>query len=174
MVLHAMCAVPGTPLKLARTRAVPLKVIAKFNRVKALAGASGGAVAALAAALQGSGALEVSAEGARVRRRAPLPELAPQEALERTVIADNLPDPLSIGEAPGMSPYAPGILRQSQQWPLVSAARPQWRAKRICVVCILALLSLCGLQWARPQSHCWALHVCGSASPHACDVEHHA
>lgn len=76
---------------------MPLKVLAKFNRVKALVGGAGSAVATMAAALATSEMLEVSPDRVRVRRRAPLPEVAPREALERTVIADNLPDPLSVG-----------------------------------------------------------------------------
>ena len=79
---------------------MPLKVLAKFNRIKALVGAGGAALPALAAALAASAALEVSPERSRVRRRAPLPQVAPREALQRTVIAENLPDRLSIG-APG-------------------------------------------------------------------------
>ncbi|KAK9842077.1 hypothetical protein WJX81_007402 [Elliptochloris bilobata] len=78
---------------------VPLKVLAKFNRVKALLGGRGSAVTVLAAALATSEALEVSPERARVRRRAPLPKVAPRAALERTIIADNLPDQLSIEAA---------------------------------------------------------------------------
>ncbi len=126
------CCALSAPLTPARACAVPLKVIAKFNRIKALAGASGGAIAALAAALACSGALEVSAEGARVRRRAPLPELAPREALERTVIADNLPDPLSIGDAPACLPARQVCCDSPSLWPLVPAARPQGQVIRNC------------------------------------------
>ena len=79
--------------------AVPLKVLAKFNRIKALVGPRACAVPALAAALAASVALEVSPERSRVRRCAPLPQVAPRAALERTVIADNLPAQLSIGAA---------------------------------------------------------------------------
>lgn len=78
---------------------MPLKVLAKFTRIKALVGAGAGAVPALAAALAASAALEVSPERSGVRRAAPLPQVAPRKALERTVIAGNLPDQLSIGAA---------------------------------------------------------------------------
>ena len=100
---------------------MPLKVLAKFNRIKALVGAGASAVPALAAALAASAALEVSPERSRVRRRAPLPQVAPREALERTVIAGNLPDQLSIGAARSSLGFSRTGLRASEPCGLFSA-----------------------------------------------------
>ncbi|KAK9813102.1 hypothetical protein WJX72_009094 [[Myrmecia] bisecta] len=71
---------------------VPLKVLAGFNRMKTLTRD----LRLVRAALETSTELELSPDQQRVRRKAPLPEVDRIDVLERSVIADNLPEKPSI------------------------------------------------------------------------------
>ncbi|GAB4813744.1 hypothetical protein N2152v2_000790 [Parachlorella kessleri] len=77
---------------------VPVKVVGSFNKMKKLSRK----LKVVAEALRQSQQLEVSADGQRVRRRAPLPDVDLDAVRLCTVIADNLPEKPTIEMVMGM------------------------------------------------------------------------
>ena len=72
---------------------VPLATLCRFNKMKALTRGGDPVPLAAAALRAGCPEVEVDAAGLRVRRTAPLPDVAPLEVAARTCVAENLPPP---------------------------------------------------------------------------------